>query len=43
MKENGQEHRSEVLADLIQKFHFWFGPDLPQYIGREAEMPFDNH
>ena len=43
VKENGQEHRSEVLADLIQKFHFWFGPDLPQYIGREAEMPFDNH
>jgi len=43
VKENGQEHRSEDLRDLMMKFHFWFGPELEQYQGREAELPFDEH
>ena len=43
VKENGQEHRSEDLADLIRKFDFWFGPELAKYQRREAELPFDEH
>lgn len=34
---------SETLADLLRQFPFWFGPDLPQYIGREQELSFDQH
>lgn len=34
---------SETLGDILQKFPFWFGPDLPKHVGREQELPFDQH
>lgn len=34
---------SETLADLILRFEYWFGPRLRDYVGREAELPFDQH
>ena len=34
---------SETLADILRNFPFWFGPRLSEYIGREAELPFDQH
>lgn len=43
VKENGEAYRSEDLRDLMMKFHFWFGPELEKYQGREAELPFDEH
>lgn len=34
---------SEKLADLIRNFPYWFGPGLKDYVGREADLPFDQH
>ncbi len=34
---------SETLADIVGRFPYWFGPQLAAYIGREAELPFDQH
>ena len=34
---------SETLADTKRMIPYWFGPELWQYVGREAEMPFDQH
>lgn len=38
-----QGEKSETLADIIRRFGFWFGPRLAQYVGREHELPFDQH
>lgn len=39
---NASPHdRSEVLSDLIRNLPFWFGPELPAYVGREEELPYD--
>ena len=38
-----QGPESETLADTIRMIPYWFGPDLPAYVGREAELPFDQH
>ena len=43
IKEDGKEFRSETLADIHKNFPFWFGPNLGDYAGREAELPFDAH
>lgn len=34
---------AETLADLLRVFPYWFGPRLRDYVGREAELPFDQH
>ena len=34
---------SETLADILRNFPYWFGPHLSEFIGREAELPFDQH
>jgi hypothetical protein len=34
---------SETLADIMGRFPDWFGPDFGNYIGREGELPFDQH
>jgi len=38
-----QGPNSETLADIVGRFPYWFGPDFGDYIGREAELPFDQH
>lgn len=43
LQENGNEERNEKLADLIQRFPFWFGPELAKYVDREEALPFDQH
>lgn len=34
---------SETMADIISRYHYWFSPKLEAYIGREEELPFDQH
>ncbi len=41
--EPGHDRHSETLKDILTAVPYWFGPDLPQYIGREEELPFDQH
>ncbi len=43
VQEDGKEHRSERLSDLMGPVPFWFGPEMPAYIDREGELPFDQH
>ena len=38
-----QGPQSETLDDLIRNLAYWFGPKLRAYVGREAELPFDQH
>lgn len=38
-----QGEDSERLADHLANFPYWFGQRLKEYIGREAELPFDQH
>ena len=38
-----QGPESETLADLIRAFPYWFGPRLKEFVGREKELPFDQH
>jgi dienelactone hydrolase len=33
----------ERLADILERFPYWFGPALGQYLNREEELPFDQH
>ncbi len=41
--EDGIERCSEPLKNLGNKYHFWIGMGMKDYIGREAELPFDSH
>ena len=34
---------AEALRDILGAFPYWFGPQLPAFIGRDAELPFDQH
>lgn len=34
---------SETLADSQRMIPYWYGPGLWEYVGREHEMPFDQH
>ncbi len=34
---------SETLADIVGRFPDWFGPRLADYVGRETDLPFDQH
>jgi len=38
-----QGPESETLAALLRGFPRWFGARLRDYVGREAELPFDQH
>lgn len=38
-----QGSNSERLADILRMFPFWFSSELQQYVGRERELPFDQH
>ena len=33
----------ERLANILDKFPYWFSPRFKEYIGRENELPFDQH
>jgi hypothetical protein len=39
----GEDRQSETLSSILKAVPYWFGPDLGQYIGRETELPFDQH
>jgi dienelactone hydrolase len=34
---------SESLADIMKPVPYWFGAELKEYIGREVDLPFDQH
>ncbi|MEK6794307.1 MAG: hypothetical protein AABZ39_06000 [Spirochaetota bacterium] len=34
---------SEMLADLLKPVPYWFSPKLRDYIGKESDLPFDQH
>ncbi|MEI8138615.1 MAG: hypothetical protein WCI03_01965 [bacterium] len=38
-----QGPQSETLADCLRGFPYWYGPTLKEYLGRESELPFDQH
>jgi hypothetical protein len=38
-----QGPESETLADNIRALAYWYGPRLREYVGRVAELPFDQH
>lgn len=38
-----QGPESETIKDLTGIIDYWFGPHLKDYVGREAELPFDQH
>jgi hypothetical protein len=38
-----QDPQAECMQGTKDAIPYWFGPELWQYIGREAEMPFDQH
>lgn len=38
-KEDDNEH----IAQITQVFPYWFSKRYPQYAGKEAQMPFDQH
>ena len=38
-----QGPKSETLADIVSRFPYWFAPRLAEFVGREAELPFDQH
>jgi dienelactone hydrolase len=33
----------ERLADITRSFPYWFSPRLPAYVGKEFDLPFDQH
>lgn len=41
--EDGEEKRSERLADLYKNFDFWMGEGMGEYTQREQDLPFDAH
>ena len=43
INEDGVEKKSETLANIIDKFHFWFGPGMAAYTECEKDLPFDAH
>ncbi len=42
-KEDGSNLGSESLKHGVESYGFWFGEGMAEYVGREAELPFDSH
>jgi hypothetical protein len=40
---NGEDRRSEVLADLLKVFPPWLGPKMREFKDHEELLPFDQH
>lgn len=38
-----QGPESERIEHLMRNIAYWFGPKLKDYVGRETELPFDQH
>jgi hypothetical protein len=38
-----QGPKSETMADILGGVGYWFSPRLKEYIGREQDLPFDQH
>lgn len=38
-----QGPESETLTDTMKAIPYWFGPKLKDFLGRENELPFDQH
>ena len=38
-----ENDRSELLSDLFRNFPCWMGEEMEKYIGKEDELPFDQH
>ncbi|MCC7495490.1 MAG: hypothetical protein IT204_24280 [Fimbriimonadaceae bacterium] len=38
-----QGPQSETLEDTMRAIRYWFGPTMPDYLGRVPELPFDQH
>ena len=38
-----QGPKSEAIPDSFRAIPYWYAPELKTYIGREAELPFDQH
>jgi len=41
--EDGEEKAQEPLDNIVRTFPAWMGPAMKDYVGREAELPFDSH
>ncbi len=41
--EQGDEMRSETLADIWRNYGYWLGEGMEAYTARENELPFDCH
>lgn len=41
--EYGGQKGSERLSHLIDRFPYWFGPEMPAYVTCEEKLPFDQH
>lgn len=39
----GPQAGAETLADILRAYGHWFGPDLAAFVGRENDLPFDQH
>lgn len=38
-----RDKQGETVADICNKFSYWFCENYQKYIGKEHEMPFDQH
>jgi hypothetical protein len=38
-----QGPESETLSDILRAIPYWFGPRLREFVGREDQLPFDQH
>ena len=38
-----EDHRCEHLEDLLSVVPYWLGEAMKKYVGREDELPFDQH
>lgn len=36
-------HGGETLDAITKTFPYWFSPVLPQFVGHESQLPFDQH
>jgi hypothetical protein len=43
INDKGIEKKSETLADILDRFGFWFGEGMAEYADCEEKLPFDCH